>query len=158
MHWCANTLDAYSKELRMIANKFFTLVAKTLGIKPDEIRNLTEEGWQAMRMNYYPPCPEPDLVIGLKPHCDCPTPNAFIINIGDMLEVHIILLEFEFIRIWKLFIDCLVLQIVTNGIYRSVEPRATISSTKERPSIATVPNREFDGELCAASSLVTPEI
>ncbi|KAF2314642.1 hypothetical protein GH714_028171 [Hevea brasiliensis] len=154
-----DALEAYS-ELQKIAKKIFNLVAKAVGMKPDEMRDLTEEGWQAMRMNYYPPCPEPDLVIGLRPHSDAtgltivlqlneveglqihkdgmwipvkPIPNAFIINIGDMLEI------------------------VTNGIYRSIEHRATISSTKERLSIATFHNPKFDGELCAAPSLITPE-
>ncbi len=116
MHWCRDALEAYSEELQKIAKKIFNLVAKAVGMKPDEMRDLTEEGWQAMRMNYYPPCPEPDLVIGLRPHSDAtgltivlqlneveglqihkdgmwipvkPIPNAFIINIGDMLEVHI---------------------------------------------------------------------
>ncbi|KAJ9135939.1 hypothetical protein P3X46_033059 [Hevea brasiliensis] len=155
-----DALEAYSEELQSIAKKIFNLVAKTLGIEPDELKDLAEEGWQAMRMNYYPPCPEPDLVIGLKPHSDAtgltillqlndveglqikkdgmwipvkPIPNAFIINIGDMLEI------------------------VTNGIYRSIEHRATISSTKERLSIATFHNPKFDGELRAAASLITPE-
>ena len=72
------------------------------------------EGWQRMSFNYYPPCPQPEQVIGLAPHSDfgCITillevndiqglhvkkdgmwipfkslPNAFIINIGDALEV-----------------------------------------------------------------------
>jgi len=67
-----------------------------------------------MRMNYYPPCPQPDKVIGLTPHSDStgltillqlnqvegllirknglwvpvnPFPNAFIVNVGDILEV-----------------------------------------------------------------------
>ncbi|XLT76330.1 hypothetical protein HN873_032604, partial [Arachis hypogaea] len=66
-----------------------------------------------MRLNYYPPCPQPENVIGLKPHSDAgsltillqanevdglqirkdgmlmpitPVSNAFIINVGDILE------------------------------------------------------------------------
>ncbi|KAH1144612.1 hypothetical protein GLYMA_12G235200v4 [Glycine max] len=36
-----------------------------------EIRELFEDGIQLMRMNYYyPPCPEPEKVIGLTPHSD----------------------------------------------------------------------------------------
>ncbi|KAI4313626.1 hypothetical protein L6164_026589 [Bauhinia variegata] len=80
-----------------------------------------------MRMNYYRPCSQPELVIGLNSHSDaigltillqvnemeglqirkdgiwvpvCPLPNAFVVNIGDILEI------------------------VTNGIYRSIEHRA----------------------------------
>lgn len=78
------------------------------------MRELFGEGMQTMRMNYYPPCPEPEKVIGLSPHSDgvgltillqlnqmeglqikkdgmwipiSPLPNAFIVNIGDILEV-----------------------------------------------------------------------
>ncbi|KAJ7978982.1 2-oxoglutarate (2OG) and Fe(II)-dependent oxygenase superfamily protein [Quillaja saponaria] len=67
-----------------------------------------------MRMNYYPPCPQPDLVIGINPHSDDvgltillqvkemeglqirkygtwnpvkALRNAFIVNIGDILKV-----------------------------------------------------------------------
>ena len=66
-------------------------------------------------MNYYPPCPQPELVMGLNTHSDAaaltillqinemkglqirkdgrwipikPLPNAFIVNIGDILEVN----------------------------------------------------------------------
>ncbi|XP_026440618.1 probable 2-oxoglutarate/Fe(II)-dependent dioxygenase [Papaver somniferum] len=93
-----------------------------------------------MRMNYYPPCPQPELAIGLTPHSDFggltillqinkveglqinkeerwisvkPLPNAFVVNVGDVLEI------------------------MTNGIYRSVDHRAVVNSTKKRLSIAT---------------------
>ena len=89
-------------------------MAKALKMNPNDMKELFEEGWQSMRMNYYPPCPRPDLVIGLNNHSDAvgltillqindkeglqirkagmwvpikPLPNAFIVNIGDILEV-----------------------------------------------------------------------
>jgi isopenicillin N synthase-like dioxygenase len=67
-----------------------------------------------VRVNYYPPCPQPERVIGLKSHSDPgglttllqngdieglqirkdgqwipvkPLPDALIINLGDVLEV-----------------------------------------------------------------------
>ena len=69
-----------------------------------------------MRMNYYPPCPQPEQVIGLTPHSDAvgltillqinemeglqikkegmwvpvkPLPETFVVNVGDVLEVHV---------------------------------------------------------------------
>ena len=49
------------------------------------------------------------------------------------------------------------LQIMTNGIYRSIEHRATVNAEKERLSMATFYSPSLAGELGPASSLVTPE-
>ena len=49
------------------------------------------------------------------------------------------------------------LQIMSNGTYRSIEHRATVNSLKERISIATFCSPKMDGEICPAPSLVTPE-
>jgi isopenicillin N synthase-like dioxygenase len=90
-------------------------IGKALKMKELEMRELFEDGIQMMRMNYYPPCPEPEKVIGLTNHSDPqgitlllqlndvaglhikkdgmwipvkPLPNAFIVNIGDIIEVN----------------------------------------------------------------------
>ena len=94
--------------------KILNLMAKALRMEHNDMIELFEEGMQVMRMNYYPPCPQPELVIGLNPHSDAtgltillqlnemeglqirkdgmwvpvkPLPDAFIVNIGDILEV-----------------------------------------------------------------------
>ncbi|KAJ1379734.1 Oxoglutarate/iron-dependent dioxygenase [Sesbania bispinosa] len=47
-----------------------------LGIEPHYVRNPNlwprsqQDSVQAIRMNYYPPCSRPDLVLGLSPHSD----------------------------------------------------------------------------------------
>ncbi|XP_057415549.1 oxoglutarate-dependent flavonoid 7-O-demethylase 1-like isoform X1 [Lotus japonicus] len=153
-------LETYATELKNLAIQMVDLMANALMVDTKEFREIFGEGHQAMRMNYYPPCPQPELVMGLNPHSDGgaltivlqaneveglqikkdeqwvpikPLPNAFIINLGDMLEV------------------------MTNGIYRSIEHRATINSEKERVSIATFYNPSMEALLGPAPSLVTPE-
>ncbi|XP_029129464.1 protein SRG1 [Cajanus cajan] len=155
-----DTLELYSQEMKDLAMVIIGHMGKVLKIKEREIRELFEEGIQLMRMNYYPPCPEPEKVIGLTPHSDGigltvllqvnevdglqirkdgmwvpvkPLPNAFIINVGDILEI------------------------ITNGIYRSIEHRATVSSEKERLSIATFYSPTQDGVVGPASSLITEQ-
>ncbi|XP_007025218.2 PREDICTED: protein SRG1 [Theobroma cacao] len=152
-------IEAYSAELRDLALKILAFQAKALGMDPNDL-SIFEEGWQAFRMNYYPPCPQPELAIGLSPHSDAvgitillqinemeglqirkdgawvpikPLPDAFVVNIGDIMEL------------------------VTNGIYGSIEHRATVNSEKERLSIATFYCPKLDGEMGPAPSLITPE-
>ncbi|KAK4589392.1 hypothetical protein RGQ29_020104 [Quercus rubra] len=129
-----DTLEAYSLDLKALAMKILNLMAKALKMEAVDMKVLFEEGHQAMRMNYYPPCPQPELAIGLNAHSDAvgltillqinemeglqirqngmwipvkPLQNAFVVNIGDILEI------------------------VTNGIYRSIEHRATVNSECE---------------------------
>lgn len=74
-----------------------------------------DSGSQLLVINYYPPCPKPELVMGLPAHTDHglltllmqnehsglqiehngkwipvnPVPNSFLINTGDHLEVRL---------------------------------------------------------------------
>ncbi|KAK7399887.1 hypothetical protein VNO78_11081 [Psophocarpus tetragonolobus] len=153
-------LETYTGEIRKLGMQMISLMANALKVDPMEMTEIFEPGIQAMRRNYYPPCPQPELVMGLNPHSDGggltillqaneveglqikidgqwipvkPLSNAFIINIGD------------------------VLQMMTNGIYRSIEHRATINSKKERISIATFQVPNMESIVGPASSLITPE-
>ncbi|WRX29662.1 Oxoglutarate/iron-dependent dioxygenase - like 10 [Theobroma cacao] len=152
------TLNQYSLELEKLAMAILLQIAKAINMNIEEMREFFEGGLQAMRMNYYPPCGEPEQVIGAAPHSDAsaltillqvneveglqvkkdgkwvpvkPLPNSFIVNIGDALEV------------------------ITNGAYCSIEHRATVNSEKERLSIATFCNPNYNGEVGPAPSLIS---
>ncbi|KAM6601312.1 hypothetical protein CsatA_020921 [Cannabis sativa] len=155
-----DSLELYSLELAKLAKDIISKMEKALGIESKEISKLFEDGMQSMRMNYYPPCPEPEQVIGLTPHSDAvgltillqvsqveglqvkkdgmwvpvkPLPNAFIVNIGDILEI------------------------ITNGMYRSIEHRAIVNSVQERLSIATFLNTSVESEIGPAHSLINQQ-
>ncbi|KAJ1430554.1 Oxoglutarate/iron-dependent dioxygenase [Sesbania bispinosa] len=63
-------LETYSEQLRSLAIQILDLMANSLAIDHMEIREILGEAEQSMRMNYYPPCPQPELVIGLNSHSD----------------------------------------------------------------------------------------
>ena len=107
-------MESYAKELKKVSDCLLELMAKDLGLDQKTLTDLFSEGHQSIRMNYYPPCPQADKALGLSPHSDAvgltlllqanevqglqikrdgkwlsikPLPGAFIVNIGDLLEV-----------------------------------------------------------------------
>ncbi|XP_049385877.1 protein SRG1-like isoform X1 [Solanum stenotomum] len=152
------TIEEYADEIKKLSMKVLEILGKALGIDEKEVKSLFEEGMQSMRMNYYPPCPQPDKVMGITPHSDAtgltillqvnetqglqirkdgiwipiePIPNAFIVNVGDAFEIF------------------------SNGVYKSIEHRSVVSSEKERISVATFQSPRLDGILGPSSSLAT---
>nr|GEX37057.1 protein SRG1-like [Tanacetum cinerariifolium] len=128
-----DTIEAYSKELKDISMKTLFLMAKALNMEVEDMNVLFAEGMQSMRMNYYPPCPQPENVIDGNWMSVKPLPNAFIVNIGDVLEI------------------------VTNGQYKSIEHRAVVNSEKERLSISTFLTPKLDGDFGPAPSIISPD-
>lgn len=112
---CSETVELYSKEVRALCNNLLKYIAMSLGLRQQAFEEMFGVAVQAIRMNYYPACSRPDLVLGLSPHSDGsaltvlqqgkgssvglqilkdntwvpvqPIPNALVINIGDTIEV-----------------------------------------------------------------------
>ncbi|VFQ64662.1 unnamed protein product [Cuscuta campestris] len=155
----SETLEAYSKEVRELCKQVLKCIATSLGERENVFGEMFGAAVQAVRMNYYPPCPSPELVMGLSPHSDgsaltvlqqglfgnsvgleilkgsCwvpvrPLPNALVINIGDTIEV------------------------LTNGRYKSVEHRAVTHKEKDRLSIVTFYAPSYEIELGPLPGLV----
>ncbi|KAJ0080709.1 hypothetical protein Patl1_10261 [Pistacia atlantica] len=107
-------LETYSMEVKKLAMGILDHMAKALNMDCEEMRDMLNDGVQSMRMNYYPPYPEPEKAIGFTPHSDAEAltilyqfndteglqihkdgrwipvtrlPNAFVVNIGDIMEV-----------------------------------------------------------------------
>nr|GEU59649.1 protein SRG1-like [Tanacetum cinerariifolium] len=57
-------------EMKKLAMGILGHMAKALGINKEEITEFFQVCVQSMRMNYYPPCPEPEMAVGFSPHSD----------------------------------------------------------------------------------------
>ncbi|KAK6117362.1 hypothetical protein DH2020_048880 [Rehmannia glutinosa] len=159
LDWCnIETVDIYSREIRKLCKNLLKYIAITLSLNDDVFEEMFGVAVQAVRMNYYPACPRPDLVLGLSPHSDGsaltvlqqgkgssvglqilkdntwipvqPIPNALVVNIGDTIEV------------------------LTNGRYKSVEHRAVTHKEKDRLSIVTFYAPSYEIELGPIQELV----
>ncbi|XP_076904425.1 protein SRG1-like [Bidens hawaiensis] len=150
-------LETYCNEMKRIAMSILDQMAKALGMDKEEMNELFQDGVQSVRMNYYPPCPQPEMALGFSPHSDAdaltilyqlnetaglqirkdgkwlmvkPRPDALVVNIGDIMEI------------------------VSNGVYKSIEHQAIVNSNNERMSVATFYSSSMGTELGPARSLV----
>ncbi|GAB2211143.1 hypothetical protein Droror1_Dr00016435 [Drosera rotundifolia] len=129
----------YGTEVEKLAFKLLELIALSLGLAADKLEGFFKDATSFIRLNHYPPCPSPDLALGVGRHKDGgaltvlvqdevgglqvrrktdgewisvkPTPGAFIINVGDIIQV------------WS------------NDKYESVEHRVMVNSQRDRFSI-----------------------
>ena len=109
-----NVVSNYSTEVRVLGFKLLGAISESLGLERNYIERVLGGASQYMVMNYYPPCPEPDLTYGLPSHKDLsaltvllqdhqvaglqvlkdgewvavnPQPNSLVVNIGDQIQV-----------------------------------------------------------------------
>ena len=76
-------MDEYSRELSKLFEVLMKALSRDLGLETENSLNESVGGERKeahMRINYYPPCPQPDLVLGLASHSD---PNALTILLHD---------------------------------------------------------------------------
>ncbi|KAL6615361.1 hypothetical protein ACP70R_037631 [Stipagrostis hirtigluma subsp. patula] len=140
---CRDALLGYQRSLTAFGKEMAGLLSEALGVEAERLeRAMQVEGW-LMACHYYPPCPEPERVIGSLEHTDpslftvlaqddagglqvrngddgdggwvevAPVSGALLVNIGDVLKM------------------------VSNDEFKSVEHRVVIKSTQDaRVSIA----------------------
>ncbi|CAL4932221.1 unnamed protein product [Urochloa decumbens] len=134
-----DSIEMYSSEAAKLVSCLLRFVAMDMGVEPESLLERFRGQPQSMRMTYYPPCKQADKVVGLSPHTDGTgltlllqandvqglqirkdgkwvainaLDGAFIVNVGDILEI------------------------LSNGRYKSIEHRAVVHPTKERMSAA----------------------
>ncbi|KAG5243109.1 2-oxoglutarate-dependent dioxygenase [Salix suchowensis] len=160
---CRELVAEYGSEVVRLGGKLMKVLSMNLGLEEDSLLKSfggEENVGACLRVSYYPKCPQPDLTLGLSPHSDpggltillpdenvgglqvCrkgswltvkPVPNAFIINIGDQIQV------------------------LSNAIYQSVEHRVIVNSNEDRVSLAIFYNPRSDQLIEPCKKLLTKD-
>lgn len=173
--YCEETLD--------LCKTLLSVFSENLGLPPDYLKEAfgnEESIGICVRINYYPVCPQPELTYGLSPHSDPggitvllqndvvglqvrkkdywvpvrPVANALTINLGDQIEVsgsNNILFQVD--KVVSGFLLSFA-QILTNGIYKSVEHSCVVNKKKERMSIVVFCNPNGEKEVGPIKELI----
>ncbi|KEH36374.1 putative codeine 3-O-demethylase [Medicago truncatula] len=143
-----NTTQQYTECVLQLYEVILRAMSKLVNLEEDCFqKECGERAATYMRINYYPPCPKADHVLGLKVHSDPSTitillqdkeveglqvlkdnkwfkvpivPDTLLINVGDQMEI------------------------MSNGIFQSPVHRAVVDSEKERLTVVMTcrPNSE----------------
>ncbi|KAG1338016.1 flavonol synthase/flavanone 3-hydroxylase-like [Cocos nucifera] len=157
-----DTIEEYGREMARLCVILMKVMSVSLGLDANFLQKAIggDDVGAALRANYYPKCPQPDLTLGLSAHSDPgvmtvlladdqvkglqvrkggewitvqPLPHAFIINVGDQIQV------------------------LSNATYKSVEHRVVANASSDRLSLAFFYYPKFDLPLGPARELVSPD-
>ena len=111
----------YSKQVHRLGITLFELLSVGLGLDPNHLEDMECAERLSLLGHYYPPCPEPELTLGIRSHSDAdfmtvrlqdqlgglqvchenqwvdvpPIPGALIVNVGDFLQASLYFTNLE---------------------------------------------------------------
>ncbi|KAK6123221.1 hypothetical protein DH2020_043045 [Rehmannia glutinosa] len=129
----------YSDRMNALAEKLLGLISESLGRSSSCIKDVVGEFYQNITVSYYPPCPQPELTLGLQSHSDFGAITLLIQDDVGGLEVS---KDGEWIFVNPLCDAIFVIladqtEIITNGQYKSAQHRAITNAKNARLSVAT---------------------
>jgi isopenicillin N synthase-like dioxygenase len=115
MKFYREACEEYAREVEKLAYKLLELISLSLGLPGNRLNGYFKDQTSFLRLNHYPQCPFPHLALGVGRHKDAgaltvlaqddvgglevrrksdgewipvtPTPDAYIINVGDLFQV-----------------------------------------------------------------------
>nr|XP_043618969.1 codeine O-demethylase-like [Erigeron canadensis] len=154
-------LDEYSSKVELINEIVLKALARSLHLGEDCFLNQygTTAKMQA-RFNYYPPCPWPEKVLGVKAHADG---SAITVLLQDKeVEGLDILKDNQWFRV-PIVHDALTInvgdqiEVMSNGIFKSPVHRVSVNSHNERMTVAMFCMPQTEKDIGPVEGLITEE-
>ncbi|KDP32354.1 hypothetical protein JCGZ_13279 [Jatropha curcas] len=132
--------EKYKEEMLRITDELLKLLSKGLGLEEKTLKSHLggEDIELEMKINMYPPCPQPELALGVEPHTDMSALTILVPNHIPGLQVW---KDGNWVAVHNLPNALLVhvgdqLQVLSNGKYKSVLHRSLVNKESTRMSWA----------------------
>ncbi|PRQ26628.1 putative aminocyclopropanecarboxylate oxidase [Rosa chinensis] len=156
------TMAEYRAELKKLAERVMEVMDENLGL-PEGYMKKTFNGGESdnaffgTKVSHYPPCPQPDLVTGLRAHTDAG--GVILLFQDDQVGGLQILKDGEWIDVQPLANSIVIntgdqIEVLSNGLYKSVWHRVLATRTGNRRSIASFYNPSLKATIAPAPELV----
>lgn len=164
MHVRRETMDEYIDELVKLAEQLSELMCENLGLEKNHIKKAfsgSQGPSVGTKVAKYPHCPHPELVRGLREHTDAG--GIILLLQDDEVPGLEFLKDGEWVRIPpsknnRIFVNTGdQIEVLSNGIYKSVLHRVMANKEGSRLSVATFYNPASDAIISPAPKLLYPE-
>lgn len=153
--------EEYIKKMKLLSESLLKAMSTSLNVEENCFMDQCgERRTMVARFNFYPPCPRPDVVLGVKPHADGSAitillqdkeveglqvlkddqwygvpvvPYGLLINVGDQVEI------------------------MSNGIFKSPLHRVVTNAERERNTLAVFIMPDVDVEIGPVYKLINEE-
>ncbi|KAH6806047.1 2-oxoglutarate and oxygenase superfamily protein [Perilla frutescens var. frutescens] len=164
-HWPSSPLDftqlalSYAQETKALFLMLVEAILESLGLNNNNkmesssssSSSILQDGSQLMVVNCYPPCPQPDLTLGMPPHSDY---GFLTLLLQDDVEGLQILHQDRWLMV-RPIPGSFVVNIFSNGRYKSVLHRVLVNSMKCRVSVASLHSFPFTTTVRPAPELIS---
>ncbi|XP_031285646.1 protein DMR6-LIKE OXYGENASE 2-like isoform X1 [Pistacia vera] len=151
----------YCRRTREVARELLRGISESLGLDAsyiDKTLNL-DSGLQILVANFYPPCPQPDLAMGMPPHSDHGLLTLLIQNENGGLQLQH---NGKWVNVNASSNSFMVntadhIEILSNGKYKSIVHRAVVNNIRTRISLAMAHGPSLDAIVSPAQELMDRE-
>ncbi|KAK4747456.1 hypothetical protein SAY87_014042 [Trapa incisa] len=133
--------EEYNREMLRMTEELLRMLSEGLGLEKGAMRKCLggDDIELEMKINFYPPCPQPELALGVEPHTDMSAltilvpndvPGLQVWKDGNWVAVHYDIPHALFVHVGDQ------IEVLSNGKYKGVLHRSLVNREKTRMSWA----------------------
>ncbi|KAL1190892.1 Flavanone 3-dioxygenase 3 [Cardamine amara subsp. amara] len=152
-------MGKYAEATHVLHKQAIEAISESLGLEKTYLQEEIEEGSQVMAVNCYPVCPEPEMALGMPPHSDFGS-LTILLQSGqglEMMDSNKKWVSVPYIEGALIVLLGDQIEVMSNGIYKSMIHRVTVNKDFKRLSFASLHSLPMQKKISPAPQLVNED-